>query len=312
MSQNFPVNDTSNPNDRSIPYDPNDPANPYGVSRAMPTPTTPADFAVDPPTTPLPHANPTLTPPPSSYPAPPYGAPMLASGAGASGPQGPGGGAGGPTRPRGRGWRSRTLIGVVALVAILALGGGAALAGVALAHGAPTTHGAATSTVTTTTTPAPAHQAPVYTVTSVSANTIAATNANGSPVAITISAQTVYIRADQPASLSDITTGTKIRVLGHQKADGSIVARRIMIVVPTTRGKVTAINGNTITLQTKHGTVTITITSSTKFGKGQTLGVIHVGDVIVVAGVKNSDGTYTALAILDRTAAGTATATPAA
>jgi len=234
---------------------------------------------------------------------------MLAGGAGSAG------GAGRP--PRGRDWRRWGLIGAIALVAIIVLGGGAALAGVALAHGTAPAHATITPTTTTTATPAPKHQLPIYTVTSISATTINATNASGAPVTITISAQTAYIRADQPASLSDITTGAKIRVQGHQKADGSIIARRILIVVPTAHGKVTAISGNTITLQTAKGSVTIAITSTTKFGKGQTLGVIHVGDVVVVAGLRNSDGSYTALAILDRTAAqnaggATATATPAA
>lgn len=299
LTNQFPTNDM---NDPQAPADPNAP---YGVSRALPTPTTPAGFAAGQP--PYDAGDPTL--PPTGYPPAPA---SLAGGAGV--PLGPGG-AGRP--PRGRDWRRWGLIGVIVLVGILVLGGGAVLAGVALAHGTTTAHTTTAPASTTTATPSPIHQLPVYTVTAVSATTINATNASGTAVTISLSAQTVYVRADQPASLSDITSGTKIRVLGHQKGDGSIVARRVMIVVPTAHGKVTAINGNTLTIQTAKGTVTITITSTTKFGKGQTLGVIHVGDVVVVAGLQNSDGSYTALAILDRTAAtnasgGTGTATPAA
>jgi len=304
MSDDFPTNDMNDPND------PNTPNHPYGVSRALPTPTTPAGFSAGQPS----YGDEQSTLPPTGYPPSPYGAPMMAGGAGTGGPQGPGG-AGRPSR--GWDWRRWGVIGVVVLVGLLVLGGGAVLAGVALAHGTATNTSATTPTITATATPAPSHQLPVYTVTSVSATTIDATNASGSPVVITLSAKTVYVRADQPASLSDIASGTRIRVLGHQKTDGSIIARRIMIVVPTAHGKVTAINGNSITIQTAKGTVNVTINATTKFGKGQTFGVIHVGDVVLVAGVRNSDGSYTALAILDRTAAmnasgSSATATPAA
>ncbi len=304
MNDNYPPYDTSTPND------------PYVDSRALPAPMTPAGYTGNQPTTPLPGAGqPPILPTYGGDPyAPPTGA-YLAGAAGSGGPIGPTGPYAAPTPSRRPGWRRWALIGGVIAVGLIILGGAAWLAAVASAHGTTTT--SATTTAPTATPVTGNTQYPIYTVGSVSATTINATDAKGAAVVISITSKTAFVRAGQSASLSDITTGTRIQVRGHYTSDTAVTARRISILLPIVNGKVTAINGNTITLKTRKGTVTITVSATTKFGKGQTLSDIHVGDLVVAEGTPNSDGSFTAFAMLDRTVAmnaagATATATPAA
>lgn len=307
MSDNYPPYDTSTPND------------PYADSRALPAPMTPAGYTGDQPTTPLSGAG--QAPPLPAYGAAPYtpptgayGAPPLAGG-GSGGSQRPTGPYAAPTPSRRPGWRRWALIGGVIAVGLIILGGAAWLAAVASAHG--TTTASATTTAATTTPVTGNTQYPIYTVGSVSATTINATDAKGATVVITITTKTAFVRAGQSASLSDITTGTRIQVRGHYTSDTAVTARRISILLPVVNGKVTAINGNSITLKTRKGTVTVTVSATTTFGKGQTFSDIHVGDIVVAEGTPNSDGSFTAFAMLDRTvvlnaAGASATVTPAA
>ncbi len=85
-------------------------------------------------------------------------------------------------------------------------------------------------------------------------------------------------------------------------------------------GRVTAINGDTITLTTMTGkTVTVTVTSSTVFKDGttsSTQSALHKGDLAMVTGSTSSDGTVTATTVTFGSAPnghpGTATQPPGA
>ena len=195
--------------------------------------------------------------------------------------------------------RNRWLVAIGAAMALAsAIAGGVAFA----AHqNVPST---AASQTPSANIPAPQKQNAVYTVVSVRGTTISATQGNGSgsssdsgSVRITTSAKTKITRGGQPATLSDLTTGTKFRVRGKAQSDGQIVAERIVIVVPTVKGTVAAINGGTLSIQTRKKTITVRLTPST------TASSLTVGETVTIQGLPNADGTYTALRILAGTPA---------
>ena len=209
-----------------------------------------------------------------------------------------------------------------ALALAIAIAGGVALA----AH--QNTPSTAASQTTSANIRAPQKQNTVYTVVSVSGTTISATQGSGGSgsgggsdsgsVTITTSARTKITRGGQPATLSDLTAGTKFRVRGRAQSDGQIAAERIEIVVPTVKGTIAAINGNTLTIQTRKKTITVRITSSTMIvdagtHAGTTVSSLTAGEAVTIQGLPNGDGTYTALRILAGTPAQQpATSTPTA
>ena len=76
---------------------------------------------------------------------------------------------------------------------------------------------------------------------------------------------------------------------------------------PTVSGKITALNGDTITLETNaKSTVTVVYSSSTTFktnggaggGTTSSASALKVGDFIGVTGTKNSDGSVTATTVM--------------
>lgn len=244
-------------------------------------------------------------PPPPAFAAPAYTTSPM-------GHQASGQGGRGPRRWAGR----RIVITSGVAVALLALVAG----GIALAASQPSTPSSSTHTTpanTTQSAPATGKRAAiVYTVTAINGGAITATASDTSAtVTIATSAQTAIVRAGQPASLSDITTGAKLRVEGHKKA-GNITAKKIEIVMPSVDGKVTGVGAATITVKSRQGAVTVNVSGATVIVDAQTrqtvaLSAIQPGEKIHAEGTLNSDGSLTALYIMVGAKA-TGGATPAA
>lgn len=243
-------------------------------------------------------------PPPPAFTAPPMG--YQAGGQGGRGPR----------RRAGR----RIVIASGVAVALLVLVAG----GIALAASQSSTPPSTTNTTpanTTQSAPATGKRAAViYTVTAINGGAITATASDTSAtVTIATSAQTAIVRAGQPASLSDITTGAKLRVEGHKKA-GNITAKKIEIVMPSVEGKVTGVGAASITVKSRQGAVTVNVSGATVIVDAQTrqtvpLSAIQPGEKIHAEGTLNSDGSLTALYILvgaKASGGATPTATPPA
>lgn len=141
----------------------------------------------------------------------------------------------------------------------------------------------------------------VLTVTAINGQKISAKQANGSTVTIETTSSTVYTRAGQKVSASDIKTGETIHVRGTHNSNGSISATNIDIVLPGYAGTISAINGDTITVKDPRGnTHTIKVNSSTSFLNGQqkiTLSSLKVGENIHAVGSLNSDSSLTATTV---------------
>lgn len=251
-------------------------------------------FAADTPSAFAPDAAPP-PPPPLTYASSVYATPP-AMGQPASNP-----GGSAPRRRRRSGRKVLIASGVaVALLALVA--GGIALA----ASQATTPSSTAKTTPATTTQNAPAtgkRAAVIYTVTAINGGAITATASDTSAtVTIATSAQTAIVRAGQPANLSDIAAGAKLRVEGHKKA-GNITAKKIEIIMPSVEGKVTAIGSATITVKSRQGAVTVNVSGATVIVDARTrqtvaLSAIQPGEKVHAEGALNSDGSLSALYIL--------------
>ena len=167
-----------------------------------------------------------------------------------------------PRQPRPRSRRRWLLIGggttalLVALAVAVALGGNALTARAAGLSGLHTTLASFTGATPQPGRPGAGHgpgHSPMrggeLTVASVSGQTITAKRPDGTSVTITVSSSTHYTRAGKTVSLSAITSGEAIHVMGQRNSNGSIAATHIDIVLPHFDGQVTAISGSSITVK---------------------------------------------------------------
>jgi Domain of unknown function (DUF5666) len=149
----------------------------------------------------------------------------------------------------------------------------------------------------------------IFTVNSVAGNRIQAIyleplDKKGNTVTIITSSSTTY----QPDS-SVVAAGKTIFVFGTVHSDGSIAAQVVGFFDPTLvyfGGVVTKIEGSTITTQAKGSTHIIHLTASTEFFMVQpnskltrpaSQSDLKVGNIAVVRGKLNSDGSVTATTV---------------
>jgi Domain of unknown function (DUF5666) len=136
------------------------------------------------------------------------------------------------------------------------------------------------------------------TVSKLDAGSITVTRPGGTST-IDTSASTVYRRAGQPISRSDIAVGQRVTAQGTTASDGSLAAETVDVQPDMVFGKVTAKSGSTLTVSTAGGgTATVQVTSSTTYqvaGKtNATLADVAVNDTIVAQGVLGTNGVLTA------------------
>jgi uncharacterized protein DUF5666 len=141
------------------------------------------------------------------------------------------------------------------------------------------------------------------TITSVASDSFGTKRANGTAVTVKTTNSTQYFRAGKSIDRSALTTGTAIRVQGTRNSDGSLTVTRIDIALAGAHGKVTAINGNDITIQDERATSSTQVihtsssTTFTRAGQTSSLSAVTVGGEIAAAGTKNGDGTLQAEAV---------------
>ena len=140
------------------------------------------------------------------------------------------------------------------------------------------------------------------TVATVNGNTITVSTPAGKTVTVNVSSSTQYRGESGASSLSAIQTGTVVIVRGTAGPNNSINATYIAIVPPHAAGKVTAINGSTLTVQPQSGylgnlassvTTVITNNNTQYFAPGSAtadLNTIKVGTYVAATGTLNSGG----------------------
>jgi hypothetical protein len=141
------------------------------------------------------------------------------------------------------------------------------------------------------------------TITAINGNNLSLKTADGWTRTITVDSGTTYEKAGATIALGDLAVGDQIGFRQTLEDDGSYTIDAVVVVLPHVGGKVTAIDGSTITVERRDGTsATVKVTSDTSYRVGDdtsaALSDISVGDFVVAEGTENSDGSLTASRVL--------------
>jgi Domain of unknown function (DUF5666) len=143
-------------------------------------------------------------------------------------------------------------------------------------------------------------------ITAVNGANLTVTSFDGASRVVGTDGSTTVDRAGQTAAVSDLTVGTAITAEGNVQSDRSLLALRVDIVLPSVAGKVTAVNGNSITIdsgQADNPAPAIVTSAATTYGaKGSsttTRASVTVGSFIIATGPETTGGaTLNALSIM--------------
>jgi hypothetical protein len=141
------------------------------------------------------------------------------------------------------------------------------------------------------------------TVQSVSGSTVTLTLRDKTTKDITLTASTTYQLAGAASTSAALTVGAQVDAQGTTAADGTFTATLVNIQPAIAGGTVTATSatGQTITVKTRGGSLTIKVDSATKFQvAGKTtasLSDIAVNAIVMAEGTKNADGTFSATVV---------------
>jgi len=152
---------------------------------------------------------------------------------------------------------------------------------------------------------------PSGTVAAIKGQTFTLTTSDGKTLTVNASTSTsVYVNT-VPVSLKAIEIGQTLGYQGTTASDGSITAGKLWLLsLPQVRGKVTAINGNSLTLQTATSSVTINLSPNTTYAQrgkasssstptSSSIQSIQVGSQLTIAeDAKSTSGTPTAVLVL--------------
>jgi Domain of unknown function (DUF5666) len=115
---------------------------------------------------------------------------------------------------------------------------------------------------------------------------------------VTVSSSTVFTEAGQTVQLSSLAVGERISAAGNLSSDGNtLTALQVKVDLPHYHGQVTAVSGNTITIQDRNTTRTIEVNSNTKYLNGTataTLSDVKTGVRISAEGQVDASGKLTA------------------
>jgi hypothetical protein len=147
-------------------------------------------------------------------------------------------------------------------------------------------------------------------VTAVNGSTLTITGRNGVSHTITVTGATQYTEAGQAVTFAAIVPGSLITATGTGASGTTLTATHITIRLPQFAGRVTAVQGDIITISGAFGVAKTVVTSgATTFtapgGAVTSLSSIMVGGRIRAQGTVNGDGqTLTALRVVVVKAAG--------
>jgi hypothetical protein len=119
---------------------------------------------------------------------------------------------------------------------------------------------------------------------------------------IAVTSTTSITKSGATIALGDLAVGDQIRFSQTKGTDGTFTITAIHVVLPAIAGKVTAINGNDITVTQRDGTTaTIQVNAATTYQvrgvKTATLSDIKVGSFIAAEGTLRTDGSLDAARI---------------
>ena len=137
-------------------------------------------------------------------------------------------------------------------------------------------------------------------VTAVNGATFTVTGVDGSSHLVSTNASTVVKQLDATAAVSNLAIGTAVLATGNYQSDHSLLALSIDIQLPSVVGTVTAVDGNSITVDSSEigGQLTTIMTSTQTVynAKGETAAAttsnsVKVGSYVIATGTESTDGT---------------------
>lgn len=136
------------------------------------------------------------------------------------------------------------------------------------------------------------------TITAISGSNLSLETPDGWTRTITVDAGTTYTKSGDTIALGDLAVGDRVAFRQILEDDGSWTIDAVAVILPHVGGKVTAVEGSTITLEQRDGTTaTVTVNADTEYqgnGDNADLGDVEVGMFLVAEGTENADGSLTA------------------
>jgi uncharacterized protein DUF5666 len=148
------------------------------------------------------------------------------------------------------------------------------------------------------------------TITAIDGSNLSLKTVDGWTRTIAATSSTTITKAGKTIGVGDLAVGDHIRFAQQRDANGTYTVTRIVVVLPTVVGQVSAVNGDTITVTQRGGTsATIHVDSSTTYqvnGAAGSLKDVKVGSIVIAEGTQRSDGSLDAATVRtgDRPAAG--------
>lgn len=205
------------------------------------------------------------------------------------------------------------VVGGAALAAAVAFGGGAALGQIPTSFAQSTTQPATPSASSGTAAPSGAASASnglkrgdrgglqngvSGTISAINGNSLTLTRGNVVVIQATVNTNTVYTKAGQTISLSDLKVGQQVSVRTTTATDGTVSVSAVEVVLNHSSGTVSALDAGSLTLtRSDNTTVKVVFSSSTSYldlGKAITLSDLKSGMRLEVAGTSNADGSLNA------------------
>src|SRR5262245_27896602 len=136
------------------------------------------------------------------------------------------------------------------------------------------------------------------TITAIDGSNVSLKTADGWTRTISVTGSTTITKAGKTIAIGDLAVGDHVRFAQKHESDGSYSITRIVVVLPTVAGQVSAVNGSTITVTQKGGTkATIHVDSSTTYrvnGSAGSLSDVKAGSIVIAEGTQRADGSLDA------------------
>jgi len=148
------------------------------------------------------------------------------------------------------------------------------------------------------------------TITAIDGSNLSLKTADGWTRTISVAVSTTITKGGKTISVGDLAVGDHIRFAQQHESNGDYTVTRIVVVLPTVVGQVSAVDGDTITVTQRGGTkTTIHVDGSTTYqvnGAAGKLSDVKVGSIVIAEGTQRSDGSLDAANVRtgDRPAAG--------
>jgi len=136
------------------------------------------------------------------------------------------------------------------------------------------------------------------TITAIDGSNLALKTADGWTRTVGVTASTTITKAGKTIGVGDLAVGDHIGFAQQHESNGDYMVTRIVVVLPTVVGQVSAVDGDTITVTQRGGTkATIHVDSSTTYqvnGAAGKLSDVKVGSIVIAEGTQRSDGSLDA------------------